>query len=81
VISKIIMGNTPKEFYLQSRLLMSNRSTLNPNSPLVIIRYDLVPANLEKNYEFAMHKFISQLKIDPAKAAKYKNDLHKLWNK
>lgn len=77
--SEAIQGTQPSHFYLQTRLLMSNRYTLNPHAPLSIQRYDRIDPKVTKKYEMEMKKYMAQLKADPSKVDSYKKELFALW--
>jgi hypothetical protein len=78
--SEAVEGTEPTHFYLQTRLLMSNRYTLNPYSPLIIKRYERTDPEIVANYEQQMHQIIQTVQADPVKAEFYKAELRLLWN-
>jgi hypothetical protein len=79
--SEIIEGIDPTHFYLQTRLLMNNQVTLNPESPLVIKRYEQTDPEQVEKYEKEMKDFISRIEVDTVKSNAYRKSLLSLWTK
>lgn len=59
---------------------MSNYYSLNPNSQLVIKRYDGISKAKLKTYEKNIRQFFKTQKVNREQAQKYKQDLKALWN-
>ena len=78
--SEAVEGLEPTHFYLQTRLLMSNHSTLNPYSPLVILRYEMTDPQIIVTYEKEMREIIKNLQPDLYKSALYKAELASIWS-
>ncbi len=78
-ISQTMKGVEPSLFYSQIRMLMSNKSTLNPFSDLVVKRYDTADPAATQSYEKELKAYLGNLEADPEKVAKYKAELTQLW--
>lgn len=79
--SEAVQGIEPTHFYLQTRLLMSNYSTLNPNSPLVIKRYEMTDPEIIETYEREMREVIQDLKANSFQLELYKSELISIWSR
>lgn len=77
-ISEFIL-NPQQTAFPHLRLIVSNLQALNPNSSLVIKRYDLTNDYVQKAYEDALRKFLKSLPVDTDTAEKYKEELKSLW--
>ena len=66
--------------YPQLRLVVSNRHTLNPNSSILIKRYDDIDPREIKKYENALRRFFQQQKINKQQKDRYRTQLESLWN-
>lgn len=82
-----IPDQIPSDLYLNSsstrfpqlRMVMNNTSTLNPNSPLSMIRYQtMTPAN-EDLYEETLREFMRSVPYNAKKAESFRNELLKYW--
>lgn len=80
-------GTTPSQYYLNSndtkfpqlRLVMNNANTLNPNSPLIILRYHTMTPAKEDAYEETLRAYMRALPFDENKAEHFRNELIKYW--
>lgn len=75
---EILFDSTAIDFP-QMRLVMSNKSTLNPFSPLIIKRYDGLTDEQRDQYEKSLTSLLKELPFDPEKIQKVKKDLLQLW--
>jgi hypothetical protein len=78
-ISEIVAGTHPTSFPWQIRMLMSNRHTLNPYSPLIIKRYDALDPKVIQEYEQELREFIAKLIPEEEKMEQYKKELLEVW--
>jgi hypothetical protein len=78
-ISEVVKGNSLTYFPSQIRMLMSNRHTLNPSSPLIIKRYDACPPEKIQAYEDELRHYIRSLDADRGKVEAYKQELFTVW--
>lgn len=86
--SRKIPNTTPSEYYTdlnkmkfpQLRLVMNNFRTLNPYSPLIILRYSTMTSEREAEYENALRGFMRTLSFDQEKAEAFRNELLDYWN-
>jgi hypothetical protein len=67
--------------YPQLRLVMSNRYTLNPNSPIMMMRLDNIDEGIVYNYEQKLRQYFRSLKADPVKKEAYRKALLAYWSK
>ncbi|MFI5344125.1 MAG: hypothetical protein ACHQUC_07890 [Chlamydiales bacterium] len=80
--SQIIEGHfalTRNEKDLELRLLMDNKTTLNPFSSLRMVRYDGLPAEYSEKILNRMKVLLSNSVKDNAKLQQYKEELKELW--
>lgn len=63
----------------QMRLVMDNKSTLNPFSSLSIKRYDSMTDQERKKYELSLRSLIEKLSFDPTKVQEMREKLLDLW--
>lgn len=76
----------PSECYLgdsarfpQLRLVLNNQHMLNPNSPVMVLRYSTMPPEREAEYFEALREFIRTLPLDHAKAERFRDELLRYW--
>jgi hypothetical protein len=62
------------------RLVMGNQSTLNPFSPLKIVRHDNMTEGERKKYQSDLRALIGTLHFDQKKIDEVKQKLVNLWN-
>lgn len=83
-----IPNTTPSHYYInaegkefpQLRLVMNNVHTLNPNSPLVILRYHTMTQEKEETYERELREFMRALPFDHKRVDEFRKDLLEYWN-
>ena len=80
-LSYLYMQTDGSDFMPQYRLVVNNKSILNPYSTLTIRRYDLNDLEVVKDYERQLRRVIKSISYDPVQANIYKNQLLKYWNK
>lgn len=62
------------------RLILNNQETLNPKSPIKIVRYTIdIPSSTKKSYENALKKHIKKLLFNKDAAKNYRSNLKKIW--
>lgn len=61
------------------KMLLTSKETLNPNSPLMIKRYDKTQPSIVKNYESAVRDLIKNCEFDSSLVASYQDDLALAW--
>lgn len=81
-----IQGTSPSQCYLtamqrfpQLRFVLSNRFGLNPNSPLMILRYSTLSADQEAIYLQELREMMRALPIDRAAAELFRDELLSYW--
>lgn len=77
--SSMVLGDSPKPFANQIRMLLNNRHTLNPHAALVVMRYDKIAPEITAEYAERLKKTVRGLAYDKEKAFRYKQELHNLW--
>lgn len=77
-ISKTMADKNKKRFP-QIRLILNNKTTLNPFSKMVVRRYDLATPEQRANYETAMRNYFSSLSVDVAKRDRYIEKISRIW--
>lgn len=77
--SQVVQGMHPTPFPNQIRMLMNNQATLNPNSSLIIKRYDKYPEETIKAYMQELREAVRSLSFSIEKVAAYRSHLLQLW--
>jgi len=77
VISKLY---TEQNYPTELRLVLTNQYTLNPNTPLRIIRYDKMQPSIVKTYEKTLKEIITSCQYDDKKVEEYRNKIHLAWH-
>lgn len=78
-MSTLYLGSGPASFTPQFRLVINNANTLNPNSPLVIRRFERGDPSVVDAYQEKLRKAIKALPFDPEKRDQYCALLIALW--
>lgn len=79
VFSSVVTGTLPTVFPNQIRMLLSNASTLNPYSSLVIRRFDKLTPEATEAYRTELRLAVRSLGFSQEKAKSYRNELLLLW--
>ena len=78
-MSELYLDDQSQPFNKELRLLMTNKETLNPYSPLSIKRYERTDPEVVKEYEIALRSSIRALPYDEAKVKLYRKKLLTAW--
>ncbi len=81
--SKLIQGQyklKKNSWDLQLRLVMDNKTTLNPFSPLRMIRHEVLSSEDSEKILTKMKELLRNSQKDEVKLQHYKNALEELWN-
>lgn len=78
-MAEIYLGKGPSPFTAQFRLVINNSTILNPNTPLVIKRYDRVDPEIVEKYETKLRQAVRELPFDAEKRDLYRLELMSLW--
>lgn len=79
VFSDVVKGTSPAMFPNQIRMLLSNTSTLNPHSSLIVKRFDNLSPEVTEAYIKEMRLAVRSLEYSQEKAESYRNELLLLW--
>lgn len=79
VFSSVVKGTSPTAFFNQIRMLLSNTSTLNPYSSLIVKRYDKLSPEATEAYMNELRLAVQSLRFSQEKAEAYRNELLLLW--
>ncbi len=78
-MSEIFLGVNSTAFPAQFRLVINNSVTLNPYSPLYIMRFDRNDPELINEYESNLREAIRTLPYDETKVVQYRELLLNMW--
>lgn len=77
--SLLYLDTCEKDYFPQLRLVMNNSHTLNPYSPLIIMRYHTMTPAKEDEYQNALREFMRALPFDQNKADSFRHSLIRAW--
>lgn len=66
-------------YFPQLRMVMNNKHTLNPNSPIIMLRYATIPPEKQVIYEEALKNYMRALPYDQSQADAFREELINCW--
>jgi len=77
--SDFLNGKLKEDLGLEIRLIMDNGTSLNPNGPIRMVRYDTLPEGKGDDILNAMRGIVREAGVDAEKVEQYKGKLNEYW--